>query len=96
MIQSFCKKKLASSRGAPQENDAIFRFAINPQGIRQFHDNCKIAKCQTVATLASVYQYPRRDCSHVISVTYARDGQNFIYFLKINDSPSWFLVRSSL
>ena len=24
---------------APQENDAKFRFAIHPQGIRQFHDN---------------------------------------------------------
>ena len=49
---SFFFKNLASSRGAPQENDAKFRFAIHPQGIRQFHDNCKIAKCQTVATLA--------------------------------------------
>ena len=36
--------KLASSRGAPQENDAKFRLAIHPQGFRQFHDNCKIAK----------------------------------------------------
>ena len=44
--------KLASSRGAPQENDAKFRFAIHPQGFRQFHDNCKIAKCQALATLA--------------------------------------------
>ena len=34
--------------------DAKFRFAIYPQRIRQFHDNCKIAKCQTVATLAPV------------------------------------------
>ena len=50
----FLKIKLASCRGAPQENDAKFRFAIHPQGIRQFHDNCKIAKCQTVATLAPV------------------------------------------
>ena len=49
------KKKLASSWGAPQENDAKFRFAIHPQGIGQFHDNCQIAKCQTVATLAPVY-----------------------------------------
>ena len=45
-------KRLASSRGTPQENDAKFKFAIHPQGIRQFHDICKIAKCQTVATLA--------------------------------------------
>ena len=52
------EKKLASSWGAPQENDAKFRFAINLQGIRQFHDNCKIAKCQTVATLAPVYIGP--------------------------------------
>ena len=51
----FEKKKLASSRGAPQENDAKFRFAMHPQGIGQFYDNCKIAKCQTVATLAPVY-----------------------------------------
>ena len=50
----FLEKNLASSRGAPQENDAKFRFAIHPQGIRQFHDNCKIATCQTVATLAPV------------------------------------------
>ena len=54
MIKSFLKKKLASSRLAPQENDAKFRFAMHPQGIRQFHDNCKIAKGQTVATLAPV------------------------------------------
>ena len=54
MIHSFLKKKLASARGAPQENDAKFRFTIHPQEIRQFHDNCKIAKCQNVATLASV------------------------------------------
>ena len=50
----FFEKKLASTWGAPQENDAKFRFAIHPQGIRQFHDNCKIAKCQTVATLTPV------------------------------------------
>ena len=56
MINSFLKKKLALSRGAPQENNAKFRFAMHPQGIGQFHDNCKIAKCQTVATLAPVYQ----------------------------------------
>ena len=56
MLSSFFKIKLASSRLAPQENDAKFRFAIHPQGIRQFHDNCKIAKCQTVVTLAPVYQ----------------------------------------
>ena len=31
---------------------------MHPQGIRQFHDNCKIAKCQTVATLAPVYIRP--------------------------------------
>ena len=55
MINSFLKNNLASSRGAPQENEAKFRFAIHPQGIQQFHDNCKIAKCQTVATLAPVY-----------------------------------------
>ena len=48
-------KKLASSLGAPEENDAKFRFAINPQGMRQFNDNCKIVKCQIVATLAPVY-----------------------------------------
>ena len=42
MINSFLKKSLASSWGAPQENDAKFRFAIHPQGIGQFHDNCQI------------------------------------------------------
>ena len=46
----FRKKKSASSWGAPQENDAKFRFAIHPQGIGQFHANCQIAKCQTVTT----------------------------------------------
>ena len=51
----FLKKKLESSRGAPQENDAKLRFAIHPQGIGQFHDNYQIAKWQTVATLALVY-----------------------------------------
>ena len=50
----FLKKKVASSRGTSQENDAKFRFAIHPQGIPQFYDNCKIAKCQIVATLAPV------------------------------------------
>ena len=45
MIYSFLKNKLASSRGAPQENDAKIRFAIHPQGIRQFHDNCKMPDC---------------------------------------------------
>ena len=39
---------------ASQENDAKSRFAIHPQGIQQFHDNCKISKCKTVATLAPV------------------------------------------
>ena len=48
---SFWKKILESTPGAPQENDAKFRFAHHPQGIRQFHDNCKIAKCQTVTKL---------------------------------------------
>ena len=50
----FSEKKLESARGAPQENDAKFRFAIHPQEIRKFYDNCKIAKCQIVATLAPV------------------------------------------
>ena len=54
MIHSFLKKKLALCWGAPQEIDAKFIFAIHPLGIRQFHDNCKVAKCQTVATLAPV------------------------------------------
>ena len=53
----FFEKKLVPSWEAPQEYDTKFRFAIHPQGIRQFHDNCKIAKCQTVATLAPVYQH---------------------------------------
>ena len=42
----FSDKKLASSRGAPQENYAKLRFAIHPQGIRQFYDNCKIANAR--------------------------------------------------
>ena len=53
MIHSF-KIKKASARGAPQENDAKFRCAIHHQGIRQIRDNCKIAKCQIVATLTPV------------------------------------------
>ena len=55
MIHSFLKKKLASSWRAPQEYDAKFIFPIHLNGIRQFHDNCKIATCQIVATLAPVY-----------------------------------------
>ena len=55
MIYSFLKIKISVMSGAPQENDAKSRFAIHPLGIWQFHDNCKIAKCQTVATLALVY-----------------------------------------
>ena len=50
----FVDIKIASSWGVPQENDAKFRFAIHPQGIRQFYDNYQVAKCQTVATLAPV------------------------------------------
>ena len=38
----FFGKKLASSWGAPQENDTEFRFAIHPQGIRQ---NSKVPDC---------------------------------------------------
>ena len=45
IIHSLLKKKLASFWGAPQENDAKFRFAIHPQGIRQFLDNCKVPDC---------------------------------------------------
>ena len=54
----FLNKKLASTLASTSENDAKFRFAIHPQGIRQFHDNCEIAKCQIVATLAPVYGIP--------------------------------------
>ena len=39
----FFEKKIGSSQGAPQENDAKFRCAIHPQEIRQFHDTCHIA-----------------------------------------------------
>ena len=46
---------MASSQGAPQEKETKFRFAIYPQGIRQFHDICQKAMCETVATLAPVY-----------------------------------------
>ena len=63
----FLEKKIAFSWGASQENDAKFRFAIHQQGIRQFHDNCQIAKCQTVATLAPVYIIPC-NLSHIIIV----------------------------
>ena len=52
----FFLEKNASSWGVPQENDAKFRIAIHPQGNRKFHDNCQIAKCQTVGTLAPVNQ----------------------------------------
>ena len=45
MIHYFFIKNLASTRGAPQIIDAKFRFVIHPQGIRQFYDNCQIAKC---------------------------------------------------
>ena len=50
----FFQIKFSVFMGAPQENDANFRFAIYPQGIWHFHDNCQIVKCQTVATLVPV------------------------------------------
>ena len=53
-VSFFFNKKLALTQGAPQEMDAKFRFAIYPQGIRQFHDNCQKVKYQNVATLAQV------------------------------------------
>ena len=34
----FCEKNKRLLEGAPQENDAKFRFAIHSQGIQQFHD----------------------------------------------------------
>ena len=55
MIHSFFKK-LASSLGAPQENDATFRFAMHPQGIRQFHDNCKVPDCCPIGAI-DLYKY---------------------------------------
>ena len=51
MIYSFLKIKISVRRGAPQENDAKFRFAIHQQGIRQFHDNCKIANLPSARLL---------------------------------------------
>ena len=51
----FFEKKLASCRGAPQENDAKFKFAIHPQGIGQFHDNCQIAMCQIIKSTHTDY-----------------------------------------
>ena len=50
----FLEKKLASSRGEPQENDAKFRFAIHLQGIRQFHDNCKMPDCCHIGDSLSI------------------------------------------
>ena len=43
IIHSCFNKELAFTRGAAQEIDIKFRFAIYRQGIPQFHDNCKIA-----------------------------------------------------
>ena len=59
-IHSFLKKKLALSQGGPQENDAKFSLQFilylkSMPEIRQFHDNCQIAKYQTVDTLPPVY-----------------------------------------
>ena len=70
MIHSFLKKKLALSWRAPQENDAKFRFPIHVQGIRLFHDNCKIAKCQIVATLAPVYTFDNTPVTDTSSTSY--------------------------
>ena len=42
----FLEKKIASTRGAPKENDTKFRSAIHPQGIRQFPVNCQIASAR--------------------------------------------------
>ena len=41
----FSKKKLASSRRTPQENDAKFRFASNPQGIDNSMTTAKLSDC---------------------------------------------------
>ena len=46
----FLEKKLVSTRGTPQEIDAKFRFAIHPQGIRQFQDNCQIKSAKKIHT----------------------------------------------
>ena len=55
-------------RGAPQENDAKFRFAIHQQGIWQLHDNSKIAKSQKVP-----------DCCH-IGASQLQNAQNCTIF----------------
>ena len=47
----FFEKKASVISGSTSRNNAKFRFAIHPQGIRQFNDNCKIAKCHIVASL---------------------------------------------
>ena len=90
----FEKKKLASSRGAPQENDAKFRFAIYPQGIRQFYENCKIAKCQTVATLAPVphCDYQQRKNISFLKIAICRNHksqkcQNILKLTKLYSFP---------
>ena len=44
----FEKEKLTATRGAPQKMEAKFKFTINPQGIRQFHVNCQIARRLTI------------------------------------------------
>ena len=51
----FFLKNLTVHLGSTSGNDVKFRFAINPQGIWQFHVNCQIAKCQTVASLFTNY-----------------------------------------
>ena len=62
----FLKTKLAPSWRAPQENDAKFRFAIHPKGIRQFHDHCQIAKCQTlVSGSGGSFTNIIADCYHI-------------------------------
>ena len=54
MIHSFLKKIIASARGAPQENDAKFRFAIHPQEIQQ---HSKVPNCCHIG--ASLVQVPQ-------------------------------------
>ena len=63
MIYSFLKKKLASSWGAPQENDAKFRFAIHLQEIRQFHDFFQRKKSYNYNSLFQFHKMP--DCCHI-------------------------------
>ena len=51
------EKKLATSRGVPQENDAKFRFAIHPQYVATLAPVVWLGQCRIFATTVKVNHF---------------------------------------